>query len=91
LTRRVDWSSVALTKESGMARSKPRLAESNAGAFYTPDVGGGGLIPVPMRTLSDDYHDEPTEPADDREPEPEPLSLIGRIVERLRRRPLLGH
>ncbi len=74
-----------------MARTKPRRAERNAGAFYTPDVGGGGLIPVPMRTLSDDYHDEPTEPADDREPEPEPPSLIDRIVERLRRRPFLGH
>ena len=72
-----------------MPEPAPKKAERNAGAFVDPSGIGGG-VPVPMRTLSDDYHDAPTEPADDREPEPEPLSLIDRIVERLRRRPFPG-
>lgn len=66
-----------------MSRPKPRRRERNAGAFLGPDV----MIPVPMRTLSDDIRDEPTEPEDsDREPEPEPPGLIRRVVERLARR-----
>jgi hypothetical protein len=41
-----------------------------------------------MRTLSDDYSDEPTEPEDsDRVPEPAPPSLAHRIVVLLRRHP----
>jgi hypothetical protein len=32
---------------------KPRAAVQNAGAFLTPDMGGGvGLIPVPMNALN---------------------------------------
>lgn len=62
-----------------MTRPKPRHAEKNSGAFLGPDM----VVPVPMRTLSDDYHDEPTEPEDDYEPEPEPSGLIRRVVERL--------
>lgn len=49
------------------------------------------LVPVPMRTLSDDMRDEPTEPEEDREPEPEPPGLIRRVVERLARRSDRGH
>jgi hypothetical protein len=50
------------------------------------------MIPVPMRTLSDDYRDEPTEPEDsDREPAPEPPGLVRRIIERLERRSGPGH
>ena len=49
-----------------------RKAERNAGAFLSPT--DGSMIPVPMRTLSDEYHDEPTDPPDDRVPEPEPPS-----------------
>jgi len=64
-----------------MSRSKPRQAERNAGAFTSPD--GIGMIPVPMRTLSDDYHDEPVEPEDDHVPVPEPPGLVRRIVDRL--------
>jgi len=58
----------------------------NVGAFVDP-TGVGGGIPVPMRTLSDKYHDEPTEPQDsDRIPEAEPPGFIRRVVERLTRR-----
>jgi len=66
-----------------MAEPNSRPAERNAGAFLGPDL----LIPVPMRTLSDEYRDEPTEPEDsERIPEPDPPGRIRRIVERLARR-----
>ena len=67
-----------------MSRPKPRQAERNAGAFYNPDGLSG--IPVPMSTLSDEYHDEPTDPPDDRVPDPEPPGLIERVVDRLKGR-----
>ena len=67
-----------------MGRPKPPRAERNAGAFMGPDV----MIPVPMRTLGDDYHDEPTEPEDsDRMPEPEPHGFVRRVLDKLARRP----
>ena len=63
-----------------MSRRKPKTAEHNAGAFLSPY----GTTPIPTRTLSDDYRDEPTEPVDsDREPEPEPPGLVRRIIDRL--------
>jgi hypothetical protein len=58
----------------------PRRAERNAGAFLAPDA----TMPVPMRTLSDDYHDRPVDPPDDRVPEPEPPGLIDRVAGALR-------
>lgn len=62
-----------------------KKAVHNAGAFLSPD--GVMMVPVPMRTLSDEYHDEPTEPQDsERIPEPEPPGQIRRVVERLTRR-----
>lgn len=65
--------------------------QRNAGAFIDPQGTGGGAIPIPMSTLSDEYHDEPTEPEDsDRVPEPQAPSLIRRIVEQLFRRPKDG-
>jgi hypothetical protein len=65
-----------------MSRSKPRRAQRNAEAFPRPDI----LVPVPMRTLSDDYRDEPTEPEDsDRVPEPEPPGFVRRLLNRLGR------
>jgi hypothetical protein len=67
-----------------------RKAERNAGAFLTP-TDNGSMIPVPMRTLSDDYHDEPTEPPDDRVPDPEPPSVFQRLLDRLGRRSSAGH
>jgi hypothetical protein len=70
-----------------MSRPKPRRAERNAGAFLGPDI----LVPAPMRTLSDDYRDEPTEPEEEREPPPEPPSPLRRVIERLARRPDPGH
>lgn len=66
---------------------EPKRAVRNAGAFYGSDGGGVGIIPVPMSTLSDEYHDEPTEPEDsERIPESEPPSRIRRVFERLVRR-----
>ena len=63
-----------------MPEPEPKRAEHNAGAFLGPDI----LAPIPLHTLSDEYHDEPTEPEDDRVPEPEPPGLFRRIVDRLR-------
>jgi hypothetical protein len=66
-----------------MSDPKQRQAERNAGAFLGPDV----LVPAPMRTLDDEYHDAPTEPEDsDREPEPEQPGAIRRVLHRLTRR-----
>ena len=66
-----------------MPESRPRRAECNAGAF----MGPFGTMPVPMTTLSDEYHDEPAEPADsERVPAPEPPSRIRRAITWLRRR-----
>jgi hypothetical protein len=67
-----------------MSRPKPRKAERNAGAFLGPDM----LVPAPIRTLTDDYRDEPTEPEDsDREPEPESPGVVHRVLDQLTRRP----
>jgi hypothetical protein len=60
-----------------------RKAEHNAGVFLTP--APLPLVVVPMRTLSDEYHDEPAEPEDsDRVPEPEPPSRLRRLIRRIR-------
>ena len=65
-----------------MSQSKPKGPVRNAGAFLSPDPFG--MIAVPMRTLSDEYHDTPAEPEDsDRVPEPEPEGLVRRTVDRL--------
>lgn len=65
-------------------RTKPgrRSAQRNAGAFLGPDI----LVPVPMRTLSDDYHDIPTDPEEEPEPELEEPGVVRRVVDRLIRR-----
>jgi hypothetical protein len=66
-----------------MSPPKPRQGDRNAGAFLGPDV----LVPAPLRTLEDDYHDEPTEPEDsDREPEPESPGMLRRVLDQLTRR-----
>jgi hypothetical protein len=63
-----------------MGEPKPKQAQRNAGAFIGPDI----LAPVPMRTLSDDYHDVPAEPEDsDRVPPPEPRGRIQRFLDRI--------
>jgi hypothetical protein len=64
-----------------MTRPEPRRAERNTGAFLGPDM----LAPVPMRTLSDDLRHEPTEAAEEREPEPDRPGVIRRVLERLGR------
>jgi hypothetical protein len=68
-----------------MPEPEPKKAARNAGAFANP-TGIGGGIPVPMSTLSDEYHDEPTEPEDsDRVLEPERPSLADQVVQWLQR------
>ena len=67
-----------------MGEPQRRRAERNAGAFLGTD--GVGMIPVPMSTLSDEYHDEPVDPEDDREPAPDPPGRIRRLIDRLGRR-----
>ena len=64
-----------------MGEPEPKRAERNAGAFLGTD--SQGMIAVPMRTLSDEYHDEPTEPEEDHVPEPEPPSFVRRVLDRL--------
>lgn len=65
-----------------MTTPRPRRSERNAGAFLTPT--DFSMIPVPMRTLSDEYHDEPAEPKDSETvPAPAPEGSIRRIVKRL--------
>ncbi len=65
-----------------------RRAERNAGAFLTPDMGGGGgMIPVPMRTLSDDYSDVPEPEDSDRVPEPKEPGRVRRLLDKLARHP----
>jgi hypothetical protein len=68
-----------------MPEPEPKKAVRNAGAFLTDT--SYGMIPIPMSTLSDEYHDQPAEPEDsERVPAPEPPSRIRRIVDRLGRR-----
>ena len=84
LTPRLVLANVAVqTVRRLMNRTRATRAERNAGAFLGPDL----LVPVPMRTLSDDYGDEPAEPVDtDREPAPEPPTLVRRLLDRVARR-----
>jgi len=65
-----------------MSKPERRKAEHNAGVFLTP--APLPLVVVPMRTLCDEYHDEPTEPEDsDRVPEPEPAGWLRRLIRRI--------
>lgn len=74
-------------KESEMGRPTERRTERNAGAFLNPGSGSGsGMIPVPMRTLSDDYSDVPEPEDSDRMPEPEKPGLVRRLLDRVARR-----
>ena len=65
-----------------MAKPKEKRPIRNAGAFLTDT--SFGMIPVPMSTLSDEWHDEPPEPEDsDRVPPVEPHGRARRIFDRL--------
>lgn len=65
-----------------MSKTSHRRAEGNAGAFLGTDAIS--MTAVPMRTLSDEYHDAPAEPQDsDRVPEPEPPGAIRRAIKRV--------
>jgi hypothetical protein len=69
-----------------MPEPERNKAVHNAGAFLTDT--SFGMIPVPMSTLTDEYHDEPTEPeGSDRIPEPESPGLLRRLVDRIRPNP----
>jgi hypothetical protein len=65
-----------------MGGSARKEQQRNAGAFMGPDF----LIGVPMRTLSDEYHDLPVDPEDDRVPDPEPPGTRRRLADALGRR-----
>ena len=66
-----------------MSRREPRRTNDRSGAY----LGPGLLVPVPLRTLSDDYRDEPAEPEDsERVPDPQLPGLAHRVIERLGRR-----
>ena len=63
-----------------MNRPTKRRAQRNAGAFLSPH----GVLPAPMRTLSDDYSDEPEPEDSDRAPEPEEEpGLVRRLLPRM--------
>jgi hypothetical protein len=66
-----------------MGEPERKKAVRNAGVFLSP--APLPLVVVPMRTLCDEYHDEPAEPEDsDRVPEPEPPSRLRRLIRRIR-------
>jgi hypothetical protein len=63
-----------------MGDPEPKTAQRNAGAFLGPDL----LAAIPMRTLSDEYHDGPAEPQDsDRVPPPEAPGRFQRLIDQL--------
>ena len=63
-----------------MGEPEPKQAQRNAGAFLGPDL----LAAIPMKTLSDEYHDGPAEPQDsDRVPPPAVPGLVKRLVDQL--------
>jgi hypothetical protein len=59
-----------------MAGDDRRKVE-RSGAFLSD---GFQNIPVPIRTLSDEYHDRPEPQDSDRIPAPEPESLVTRVA-----------
>ena len=66
-----------------MREPQQREAERNAGVFLGP--APLPMVVVPMRTLSDEYRDEPAEPEDsDRVPAAEPPSRLQRLIRRIR-------
>ena len=65
-----------------MSQPKSKRPVKNAGAFMGADPFG--MIAVPSMTLSDEYRDVPAEPQDsDRVPDPEPVGVVRRAVDRL--------
>jgi hypothetical protein len=65
-----------------MSRADEERKLSRAGAYLGPFQ----MIPTPIRTLSDEYHDEPEPTDSEKEPEPEPPGLLRRLSDRIRRR-----
>jgi hypothetical protein len=58
--------------------SDERRKIERSGAFLSGD--GFANIAVPIRTLSDDYHDTPEAQDSDRVPEPAPEGRLTRLV-----------
>jgi hypothetical protein len=54
-----------------------RRKVERSGAFLSD---GGRPIPVPIKTLSDEYHDTPEPTDSDQVPDPEPEGLVTRVV-----------
>lgn len=77
--RRVETWPTSLKAEGSMSRPDRRRAERHAGAFLSPV----GLVPVPMRNLSDDLGDVATEPEPEREPTIAAPGRLRRAVDRL--------
>lgn len=63
--------------------SNDRRKVERSGAFIG-DVGVNA--PIPIRTLSDEYHDRPEPEDSDRVPEPEPEGVVARVVHSLSRK-----
>lgn len=61
-----------------------RRKVERSGAFLSSD--GFQNIPVPIRTLSDDYHDTPEPEDSDRVPPREPEGALTRVIHRLTRK-----
>jgi hypothetical protein len=57
-----------------------RKRVERSGAFLSD---GFQNIPVPIRTLSDEYHDVPEPKDSERVPDPEPEGLVARVVHAL--------
>lgn len=56
-----------------------RRKVEHAGAFLAPFQ----MIPAPIKTLSDEYHDTPEPEDSDRVPPPEPEGVLTRVAHRL--------
>ncbi|HYM84050.1 MAG TPA: hypothetical protein VEY67_07870 [Candidatus Dormibacteraeota bacterium] len=63
-----------------MSRRDEDRKLARSGAFLGPFQ----MIPTPIRTLSDEYHDEPEPTDSDRVPDPEPPGRLRRLAIRLR-------
>lgn len=61
-------------------RDQERRKVERSGAFLSD---GFQNIPVPIRTLSDEYHDTPEPEESDRVPAQEPEGVVARAVHRL--------
>lgn len=70
-----------------MSDNKRSSSLDRAGAFLSSDPYG--MAAVPIRTLADEYHDQPAEPQDsERVPIPAPAGRLRRLLDWLGRKNL---